>query len=158
MHKNNIIHRNITPTNILVECHHEGNAMLMKLADFGLARRVNNNDDDGADLYLTKCGTPGWISPELCGDHGKKYRNEENISFQIDIFPLGILFGYSLSGGKHPFGEGNMRDYRIETKRPMILTLRDLNKNEQAMELIQWMLNPEPKKRPTATQVLEHHF
>ena len=155
LHKNNVIHRNITPTNILLSYDEKTCRHSMKLADFGLARTVDGKSEL---LYLTKCGTPGWKAPELCGDQGRKYENKNTISFQVDIFPLGCIIGYSLSGGKHPFGTGNMRDYRIENKRSMILTIRDLKFNQSAMELIQSMLNPDPNKRPTATEVLQHPF
>ena len=43
IHSGELIHRDLKPSNILLnsECH-------MKLADFGLARSIAHNDEDGS--------------------------------------------------------------------------------------------------------------
>ena len=45
IHSGELIHRDLKPSNILLnsECH-------MKLADFGLARSIAHNDEDGSML------------------------------------------------------------------------------------------------------------
>ena len=52
MHSHNIIHRDLKLENVLV---HEN---IVKLADFGLARRLTRPIHE-------YCGTPGFIAPEV---------------------------------------------------------------------------------------------
>ena len=43
--------------------------------------------------------------------------------FKVDVWALGLIFGYTLSGGKHPFGDDLItRIDRIKKKEPMVLT------------------------------------
>lgn len=49
---------------------------------------------------------------------------------KVDVFPLGCIFSYTLTGGKHPFGEdSNQRINRITRKQPMILIQVDLKES-----------------------------
>ncbi|UCD05349.1 MAG: serine/threonine protein kinase [candidate division WOR-3 bacterium] len=85
-HKNNVIHRDIKPTNILIT--KDGK---LKVTDFGVAK-----DETARDLTSvgTLIGTPCYMSPEQA--MGKK------LTPQTDIFSLGIVL-YELVTGKKPF-------------------------------------------------------
>jgi len=100
-------------------------------------------------------GSEGWIAPEL-------YRSMR-YDYKVDIFPLGCIFGYVLSGGKHPFGDHPIkRSFMIMEKMPIQMTAEDLKEphanSSVALELIQSMLDMIPARRPTADQILEHPF
>ena len=55
----NIIHRDLKLQNILLSEKSENGQI--KLADFGLARRYDSQED----LFETNCGTPIYMAPEI---------------------------------------------------------------------------------------------
>jgi serine/threonine protein kinase len=88
-HRNNVLHRDVKPGNILVSSAGE-----VKVTDFGFSRLL-----DGASTRLTLSnnvvGTPLYMSPEQIegGD----------VSYSTDVFSLGIVV-YFLVTGVPPFG------------------------------------------------------
>lgn len=85
-HKNNIIHRDIKPTNVLIS--KDGR---LKVTDFGVAK-----DETARDLTSvgTLIGTPCYMSPEQA--MGKK------LTSQTDVFSIGIVL-YEMVTAKKPF-------------------------------------------------------
>lgn len=94
-----------------------------------------------------------WTAPEM-------YERTHQYTNKVDLFILGCVFGYTLSGGNHPFGKEICdRNYRIMTMKSMVLTRNDLKipslKRKKAFELIQSMLQLEAARRPAAEIVLD---
>ncbi len=91
-HKQNLVHRDVKPDNILVTS--EGVA---KLADLGLVKEMET------DLNLTKTGrglgTPHFMAPE-------QFRNAKNADARCDIYSLGATL-YQMVTGELPFGRSN---------------------------------------------------
>lgn len=58
LHQRNITHRDIKPENILIECREPLN---VKLSDFGLSKRITNDDA----FLQTFCGTILYCAPEI---------------------------------------------------------------------------------------------
>ncbi|MFQ5578102.1 MAG: protein kinase, partial [Anaerolineae bacterium] len=90
-HRQGIIHRDVKPSNIMID--REGNAFV---TDFGLARMV---DVGGAGKQITKTGmvmgTPDYMSPEQA-------LGESEIDHRADIYALGVIF-YQMLTGELPF-------------------------------------------------------
>ncbi len=85
-HAHGILHRDMKPSNVLLD--DDGNAYLM---DFGLAKIVEATVDLTGDRLL---GTPAYMSPEQC--------KGEPVGPATDIYSLGIIL-YEMVTGRRPF-------------------------------------------------------
>ena len=165
LHDKEIVHRDLKPRNILYSNSDEG--PVMKLADFGCSREL----PDGESRYLlskTKdksnytifrpLGTDGWIPPEVLN---ALVEDAAYYTYKGDIFPLGLIFAFTLCKGLHPFGDAvRERNDRIKKGEPMLPEIIEKLKKrgESSYNLIVKMLNLNPEERPTAGEVLLHDF
>jgi serine/threonine-protein kinase len=92
-----VIHRDIKPSNFLLT--RQGERMVVKLTDFGLARDANNEEfrvtRDG-----TTIGTLDYMSPEQARDSGMA-------DVRSDLYSLGCTW-YHLLSGHAPFPKGGL--------------------------------------------------
>jgi serine/threonine protein kinase len=87
-HKNNIIHRDVKPSNILLT--ESGQPML---TDFGVAKLFDMADTQGLTGTGMAIGTPDYMAPEQwTGD----------FSVQTDIYALGVVL-YEMVTGRRPY-------------------------------------------------------
>ena len=96
VHRNGYMHRDIKPENFLVTEASESNKSFLKLADFGLATKL----DFPGDRKHTVCGTPNYIAPEIImSSMGKGHSGH---SYEVDIWSTGVIL-YLMLVGKPPF-------------------------------------------------------
>jgi len=88
-HSQNISHRDIKLENILVD--YASESKTTKIIDFGFSVQTRELDDK----LRTFCGTPAYMSPELCSK--KEYSGPAS-----DIWAAGVLL-YTLVFGTQPF-------------------------------------------------------
>ncbi len=120
-HQAGIVHRDLKPANILLAkvgsqssivrsrdsdsnllpADHWSRNTVPKIADFGLAKKVN--DDSSQTRSGTILGTPSYMAPEQAGG-----KNRE-VGPAADIYSLGAIF-YELLVGRPPFRAGNPMD------------------------------------------------
>jgi len=66
----------------------------------------------------------------------------------VDIFALGCLYYYTLTGGGHPFGDRYEREVNImKNAKNLELLQRFGEEGTEAMDLIEKMLSPLPPGR-----------
>ena len=76
LHTKGIIHRDLKPENLILAS--KENDYALKIADFGLASFISP-----AESLFLRCGSPGYVAPELLEDKG--------YSTKADIFSAGII-------------------------------------------------------------------
>ena len=138
IHKQNLAHRDLKPENLLLTKDH-----ILKIIDFGLC-----HDFDGTKLLKTKCGSPSYAAPEIL--KGFPYNG-----FKSDIWCCGIIL-YGMLCGYLPFdGDNNQEIFRqiVQCNPEFPPFLED-----DSIDLIARILNPEPKKRISINLIKEHPF
>ena len=142
-HQNHIVHRDLKPENILLEDHKGTNEITIKLIDWGGARYFSKNKK------MTKInGTPYYIAPEVLN---------EVYDEKCDIWSAGVIL-YILLCGYPPFnGETDKEIMKAVKKGEFDFPPEEWDVvSNDAKDLIKKMLTYEPKKRPTALEVLQH--
>ncbi len=154
------VHRDIKPVNLLIFVRH--NKPEMKVGDdHGLAKIFKTTDAvTDENLVSNKADCIGWKAPEM-------YDEDDTIRDPTaDIFSLGCVFGYLLTGGKHPFGDDpDERSDKIRLKTGQVLLKRkDLIKvsfapsADHALDLIESMVQMDPDERPESVDEISNHF
>jgi hypothetical protein len=140
-HSLSVVHRDISPGNILVE--QKGGRAL--LTDFGIAR------DGGAPITVTRAimGTPGYLSPE----HAQSATSVTHLS---DIFGLGVVL-YQMLAGELPWPEAPGLPEGPAFAPPIPLRERGVNGLPVALDqTLKRLLALEPAQRfPTARAAVE---
>jgi calcium-dependent protein kinase len=143
-HENGIIHRDIKAENILVQ---DSLNLFVKIIDFGSCEILTKTK-----LTSTyKVGSPSYIAPEVL--------NGEEYDYCCDIWSLGVLMYYLLSGNKPFTGTTEEEIYKaIKTKE---LKFKDViweSISNEAKELIKSMLVKNKKKRINIDQALNSEW
>lgn len=110
-HSLGIFHRDLKPQNVMLT-----DGGLVKLLDFGLARRLHGDDSGDASrgalakngavpaTYTARGGTIRYMAPE-------QFVTGQS-SVQTDLWALGVLL-YELATGRHPFARPNDEDFQV---------------------------------------------
>ncbi|MDM0047930.1 serine/threonine-protein kinase [Variovorax sp. J22R115] len=97
-HRSHVIHRDVKPSNILID--REGRALL---CDFGIARQIGRRGTTGIGMTL---GTPQYMSPE-------QIQAPQQIDHRSDLYSAGIML-YEMLTGRVPFGDASTdSDYAV---------------------------------------------
>lgn len=146
IHQKHIIHRDIKIDNILINQVDTNDEYDVRIADFGLAIFTPKDE-----LIAQKCGTPGYVAPEILRQGSAGY------SYKCDIFSLGSVF-FNLLTGRYLFG-GNSRNEVLRHNERCDLSSKKkyvVNISENGQSLLFDMLLHDQDKRPTARQALNH--
>lgn len=130
------MHRDLKPENLLLD--HNNN---VKLVDFGLS----NLYKEGEKLK-TACGSPCYAAPEMI--RGERYHG-----LGADIWSSGVIL-YAMVCGYLPFEDQNTKKLyqkiiKAEYKMPDFLS-------PPCQDLLSLILNPDPTKRYSITDICQH--
>lgn len=116
-HQKGIVHRDLTPGNILVTESSRGPSP--KIIDFGIARIVNEGQTDATNtVHGLVLGTPSYMSPEQAG-----YRDLD-VDSRSDVYSLGVLL-FELLTGTLPYTPQSAMDLdEIQRRSQVGLTAR----------------------------------
>jgi len=137
-HRHGIIHRDLSPDNILIP---GGDVGLAKIIDFGIARSTRGGD--GTIIGSGFAGKFNYVSPEQLGLFGG------DVSAKSDIYSLALVLAECLSGRAIDMG-GSQLD--VIEKRRVMPDLRSVD--ERFRPLLERMLQSDPKDRPDSMAVV----
>jgi serine/threonine-protein kinase/endoribonuclease IRE1 len=141
LHELGIVHRDLKPQNVLIS---KDMTLSAKLSDMGISKRMSR-DMSSLGHLATGSGSSGWQAPEQLLQ-GRQTR-------AVDMFSLGCVIFYTITGCKHPFGDDLERDVNIVKNKVDLFLVEHV---PEASDLISRLLNPDPDLRPSATEVLLH--
>lgn len=115
-HQGGIIHRDVKPTNILID-----RADKPWLCDFGIARQVGKRGLTGAGVTL---GTAEYMSPE-------QIQSPQTLDHRTDVYSAGIVL-FEMLTGTVPFRQSPASDYsvlkqHVEREAPLPSSLREVD-------------------------------
>jgi WD40 repeat protein/serine/threonine protein kinase len=132
-HRNQIIHRDIKPGNILLD--EDGNGYL---GDFGIAKDYNATQNiTEADNMV---GSPEYLAPEQA--------LSEAVTAQTDIYSLGVVL-YEMLTGEHPFSGVDKVTFiykHLSEPLPQVMTLDD-KISDDVNDVIQKATAKDPNQR-----------
>ncbi|MCD7448690.1 hypothetical protein HAX54_045629 [Datura stramonium] len=143
LHDLGIIHRDLKPQNVLIT---KERFLCAKLSDMGISKRLIG-DMSSLGHHATGYGSSGWQAPEQLL-HGRQTR-------AVDMFSLGSVLFFCVTGGSHPFGSPLERDINITKNKVDLFLVEHI---PEALDLFSRLLDPNAELRPKAVEVLAHPF
>lgn len=173
LHSLKIVHRDLKPQNILVAMPRGrtgSRSLRLLISDFGLCKKLDDNQSSFRATTAHAAGTSGWRAPELLIDDDKSPvtqnpdsqhtessepavvdpQTNRRATRAIDIFSLGCVFYYVLTNGSHPFDRNSkfMREANIVKGNYDLDELQVLGDYAfEADDLIRSMLSLDPRQR-----------
>jgi len=151
-----ITHNDLKPENLLVTSNGQ-----VKIADVGLGVRLRKESDD--NQYSLGTFSKYGVSIILAG-RAPEILARKPLTPAADIWAMGVVFYYVLTGLNSPFGEDpsikpsddEILNGRYNLQRLMTTHGMTPRRAIEARHLLSAMLSPDPSRRPTAEEVLRH--
>jgi serine/threonine protein kinase len=122
------VHGDIKPGNILY-----ASRDVVKLADFGLSRKVSESDEDEESNAIG--GTPAYLAPEIARGESSDYRS--------DMYSLGVML-FQMSFGRMPY----------EIKRKVLKSYLDAHKHAEIKFPSKWPVSVPEKWKDVLQKLL----
>jgi len=159
LHSNKIIHRDLKLDNILVTFPSENDKKSLnmmkataKIIDFGFATKLHSSK---SNLTYTVLGTPSNMDPQLLKNMETRTPNQQGYDEKADIWSLGTLC-YEMLVGHMAFCGSSMQELFQKVRQGTYSLPTNLSK--EVVSFINGMLQKDPSKRLSASQLLKHEF
>jgi serine/threonine-protein kinase len=155
LHSMGLIHRDISPENIMLSQDHHGR-LLVKVIDFGIAKSLAEGES-GQGLTQTGMflGKLKYASPEQAGF----LKDGEHLDPRSDLYSYGIVL-YEMLAGKAPFTATNPHGYILkhvtEKPQPIHVTAPDVKVPAQLESLVMRSLEKSRDARYATAAEFEH--
>lgn len=140
LHNHQVMHRDLKSANILIT-----DDAIVKLIDFGCSKKINDGE-----ISMSLIGSPYWMAPEVALQQGHSYSS--------DIWSFGCLL-IEMCKGSPPWSEYSNKAVEVLK---LICTPEKLPNFPECpaplLDLIKLCMNRTPEERPTADQILRHHY
>ncbi|KAK0663605.1 eIF-2-alpha kinase GCN2 [Lasiodiplodia hormozganensis] len=141
LHRSGVIHKRVHPGNVLFCEPAEGGPLFVKLADGGFQQCLHNAIDVARGAEKAESARSAyWTAPELQDGNGRPSR-------KTDIWDLGIVFLQMLFGLDAP----------QKYSSPGAL-MEDMDISAPLEEMVRKFFRPDPKKRPSAFDLMPSEF
>ena len=137
IHEQNLVHRDIKPTNIMVRLKEE-RSVTAKIIDLGLAKAINELDSQGAISSPGGfAGTPEFASPEQFAG--------VSVDIRSDLYSLGVTL-WEMVAGRVPFG-GSPAEVMYQHQHAPIPLEQLSGVPQPVIVLIEVLLEKDPARR-----------
>ncbi len=139
-HRNNLIHGDMQPKNIMVSHSVTTNRYWVKVFDFGLCRILRTDLKQAVDEDNTVVGSIHYMAPEQF--------QGGNIDRRTDLYSIGVIF-YELLCGKLPFDAENVHEWieKVVFQEPVPLRQHNPDIAEDLETLVMAMIAKNPADR-----------
>ncbi len=174
IHANNIVHCNLTPTNILLNTN-----LVVKITNFESSLNVTDNLATATPWLMDKLKhNLEWTSPEVVRWTKENYIDGNKLELKlvlktylniyqkvslkyklfffqttkVDLFNLGCIYYFTYTGGDHPYGARYERTQNIFDNNPQY---RKISRVPVEFKSVIFQLNKtEPEERPSTVDIL----
>ncbi|XP_046452824.1 serine/threonine-protein kinase/endoribonuclease ire-1-like [Daphnia pulex] len=156
IHEKGFIYWDIKPQNVFISIHHptDGGNVSMKWADFGLSSPLNDRGSFSTTEHNTR--PDNWLAPEILQMKENFNRTtplRQEGTDKSDVFSAGLIFGFYLLKGRHPYGSQFNIPANIVNNTPV--NLKAIEEQKHPMHaIIMDMLKKNPNDRISAADVI----
>ena len=148
-HQRNIVHRDLKPENILIKNMDEHGLFHIRIIDFGIAKVLKDPITNPRKEISSVAGSLNYMAPEIFSGNG--------YSYECDLWSCGVIM-FQIMTGVLPFNGDNEKEVTEKIKEGKFnkKLLDGLTSTEK--DLINSLLETNPKKRITARKAIEHSW
>lgn len=147
LHERDIVHRDIKAENVLCIDEDCQKPVRVKLADFGLSKKLSATDE----CLSSMVGTGYYLAPEIIEQKG--------YGKSVDMWACGVLLYITISG-QLPFEGVELKEYYDNVLNQKIEFPPEhwAQFSENVKDFVRKLLEKDPSKRPTVEQALDHSW
>jgi len=142
LHRENVLHRDLKPQNILLSDDSED--PVLKIADFGFARALQPQD-----MAATVCGSPLYMAPEIL--------RHEPYDAKADLWSVGAILFELLTGGP-PFSGANPMQLLANIERADGVTFNGVAVSADGQDFLGSLLRRCPAQRLSSAAFASHAY